>query len=206
MSKETKFEWTDELVKEYQGFRFWKTEGNKIDMSEEEIIRQFIQSKSIPNKQESKEDLVAAFIEKYRYDHTMTSHRIAAHITGKFNTVPDISLKYTQSEVDTIREDLWNRCREWADGQWSNQFFPDGKNSQFKYPTLQDYLQSINKKKEQETIVTNNDDVACLSLNDLLDVWDDDLERNKRRTVKKSFMETQMYKRFEQKVKEKLKQ
>lgn len=76
--------------------------------------------------------------------------------------------KYTQSEVDTIREDLWNRCREWADGQWSNQFFPDGKNSQFKYPTLQDYLQSLpeNKIKEQDTdtkdweIVSVEDGVA----------------------------------------------
>ncbi len=289
----------------------------------------FTSSKLIPP---DKFPLIKLLIERFLND----EYRI--HIDGTWSIHSHGERTFIQSEVDTIREDLWNRCREWADGQWSNQFFPDGKNSQFKYPTLQDYINKnkipksskpmekdaeghclkhpnkVGKDKDWEIVsysyrnriykknnlgdysasfdspihelilhpenmtkiysvkrlsdgtvfsigdyvgitkesgksikgwkdiiesflivddtmvsvfktfrqpindldkltpteetdkaVTNNDDVACLSLNDLLDVWDDDLERNKRRTVKKSFMETQMYKRFEQKVKEKLK-
>lgn len=72
--------------------------------------------------------------------------RVSTEIIPKEVTINDVKY-FSQSEVDTIREDLWNRCREWADGQWSNQFFPDGKNSQFKYPTLQDYINTVQGKE-----------------------------------------------------------
>lgn len=142
------FEWTDELVKEFVA-TVW-TNSEKCSNNPEKFLQYFKQSKSIPNKQESKEDLVAAFIEKYRHDHTMTSHRIAAHIMGKFNTVPDISLKYTQSEVDTIREETWEAAKEKDvnNERWKGMMqTSDGLQCVYydKYPTLQDYLNSLSK-------------------------------------------------------------
>jgi len=57
--------------------------------------------------------------------------------------------KYSQSEVDTIRRETWHACREWANGMWSNQLFPLGGNSQFKYPFIEDYLKSLSTPTTQ---------------------------------------------------------
>lgn len=47
--------------------------------------------------------------------------------------------RYTQSEVDTIRRETWEQCRKFIDGHY---FYHEG----FKYPTLSDYLSSLNSK------------------------------------------------------------
>lgn len=57
-----------------------------------------------------------------------------------------------------------------------------------------------------DTVVDDNSDVACLSLNDLLEVWDDDFIRNKRLDVRNNFMQSPMYKRFQKLAKQKLNQ
>jgi hypothetical protein len=65
---------------------------------------------------------------------------------------------------------------------------------------------------EQPSTVTDNSDVACLSLNDLLDAWHS-WEEKKEMHLSKSYQfyvdgvkYLPLYKRFEKKVKEKLKQ
>lgn len=195
MSIEKEFVWNDELVKEfmdkYNNISGWITgidpRGDKMkefkqsklsnDKGSERVevsdIMEantnvgrrtyagyaFTSSKLIPP---DKFPLIKLLIERFLND----EYRI--HIGGTWSIHSHGERTFIQSEVDTIREDLWNRCREWADGQWSNQFFPDGKNSQFKYPTLQDYLQSLpeSKIKEQGTdtkdwgIVSVEDGVA----------------------------------------------
>ena len=51
--------------------------------------------------------------------------------------------KYSQSEVDTIREETWKAARETTFSFKGEQDFP---NQKIKYPTLQDYLNSLSKE------------------------------------------------------------
>jgi len=67
----------------------------------------------------------------------------------------DAPRMYLQSEVDAIRRETWEAARRWANGMWSNQLFPVGKNSQFKYPFLTDYLSSLNSKEDKPTQPSN---------------------------------------------------
>jgi hypothetical protein len=51
--------------------------------------------------------------------------------------------KYSESEVDTIREETWKAARETTFSFKGEQDFPNPK---IKYPTLQDYLNSLSKE------------------------------------------------------------
>lgn len=128
---------------------------------------------------------------------------------------------YSEIEVDAIREETWLGCREFRDGT----FIYD---TNFKYRTLSDYLQSLTKDKEVDTLaqeqkeqldiqkqvygtgndvmlVTDNSDVPILSLNDLLEVWGNNTLGQDMGITNDHYKTSPLYKEFEKKVNQKLK-
>lgn len=139
---------------------------------------------------------------------------------------------YKQSEVDAMMEEYGKKCFNAAKAKDTSraEYFKEIKYSNGmidviypdRYITFQDYKNSLPENqskpsaplplKEEGKTVTDNSDVACLSLNDLLDAWHS-WEEKKEMHLSKSYQfyvdgvkYLPLYKRFEKKVKEKLKQ
>ena len=162
---------------------------------------------------------------------------------------------YSQSEVDTIRKETWDEGRKLTSGLVIGGYMGIG----LKYPTLQDYLNSLSKEtkpKEEDKPVLfitedgveiRNGDHAfyvqddnnwmvvshsgitekrpypyfhtsesankwvlenkpCLSLNDLLEVWTYNPGKGEIIMNADFYKRAALYKNFEQKAKQKLKQ
>jgi len=58
--------------------------------------------------------------------------------------------KYTQAQVDAIREETWKAARTWIDGNYSHKHFPQYR-SECKYQSFQDYLNSLNTDNKPYT-------------------------------------------------------
>jgi len=73
--------------------------------------------------------------------------------------------RYSQEEVDTMTEDTWNQCRCFVDGCAPFESVMPF----FKYKTFSDYKNSLQPApvQPQEKVSTNNDDVACISINEI---------------------------------------
>lgn len=78
------------------------------------------------------------------------------HIDGTWSIHSEWQKTFTQSEVDAIRCDTWDAARMRDDGTWSNQLFPDGKNSQFKYPLIKDWLNSLSLNSKEPPLYGYN--------------------------------------------------
>lgn len=169
-----KFEWTDELVKEF-------ADNVPVDeMSNDTHIQQFKASKQPKQERIEISDIFEANTnigrKTYRgYAFTSTSlistdkfpeikQAIESVLNNDTEDKDSIKIRasywkqvqddlrfleaeldanqdkiYTQSEVDTIRRETWEQCRKFIDGHY---FYHEG----FKYPTLSDYLSSLNSK------------------------------------------------------------
>lgn len=93
-------------------------------------------------EEEQNLDGIAVFIEKYRNDISMTSHRIAAHITGKFET----KNMFTQQQLDEAIEKAFNVARE---GRFVSELLRGSPYEYLRYKTFDDYKQSLNQNKQQ---------------------------------------------------------
>jgi hypothetical protein len=127
---EDNFKWTDELVMEIIGLTH-RAGYHKEPAKVYDRVIQFKQSKlqSQDKPQPSSIDRIVE-LEKELL-------QIKGELYAKTNK------KYSESEVDTIREETWKAARETTFSFKGEQYFPNPK---IKYPTLQDYLNSLSKE------------------------------------------------------------